>query len=350
MANAVSSYRTLFGCDYHRITSSTLQDARETKTDKDILPLIMDDGQFAKYVKTNYDIDAEPTKTADQELNEDLRYWEYDEEERLMLKANPKEFVKSYSSNVNTKEAAAGRTGSNEDSEDGEEDEEEEMLLEKKVPLKSEEAELDLKLAASTDGDLKPAAASNEEGGDLEAFTYATGVKQDGHTQECNSSSKELFPIDRAVTKNNTLSPNTIVRKLMRVDEGWNDKTVIKQQIKSEWRRPLPYKCLYPRFYCEECEADCYICAYDDKYLDAHSKNKGWYDTEFINIFSRMACHVGHSKDPSNKGKKMHNTPELLICVFPVDMASYNNEDRSHPTKEGSVGCSVLCGKPLRCM
>jgi len=36
----------------------------------------MDDGQFAKYVKTNYDIDAEPTKTADQELNEDLRYWE----------------------------------------------------------------------------------------------------------------------------------------------------------------------------------------------------------------------------------------------------------------------------------
>ena len=109
----------------------------------------MDDGQFAQYVKTNYDIDAEPTKTADQELNEDLNYWEYDEEERIMLRANPKEFVNSYS-NVNCKEAAAGRTGLNEDSEDGEEDEEEEMLLEKK-PLKSEEAELDLKLAASTD-------------------------------------------------------------------------------------------------------------------------------------------------------------------------------------------------------
>jgi hypothetical protein len=115
-------------------------------------------------------------------------------------------------------------------------------------------------------------------------------------------------------------------RKLMKVDEGWNDKTVIKQQIKSEWRRPLSYKCLYPRLYCEECDADCYICGYDEKYLDAHSKNKGWYDTEFINIFSRMVCHVGHSKDPSKKGQKTPNTPELLICVFPVDMASYNNE------------------------
>jgi hypothetical protein len=120
MANAVSSYKTLFGCDYHHITSSTLQDARAAKTVKNILPLIMDDGQFVKYVKTNYDIDAAPTKTADQEINEDLCYWEYGEEERLILKANPKEFVNSCS-NVDTKEAAAGRTGDNEDSEDGEE-------------------------------------------------------------------------------------------------------------------------------------------------------------------------------------------------------------------------------------
>jgi hypothetical protein len=55
----------LFGCDYHCITSSTLQDVRSAKTVKDIMPLIMDDGQFAKYVKTNYDIDAEPTKIDD---------------------------------------------------------------------------------------------------------------------------------------------------------------------------------------------------------------------------------------------------------------------------------------------
>ena len=51
MTNTVSSYRTLFGCDYHCITCSTLQDARSAKTVKDIMPLIMDDGQFAKYVK-----------------------------------------------------------------------------------------------------------------------------------------------------------------------------------------------------------------------------------------------------------------------------------------------------------
>jgi hypothetical protein len=97
-----------------------------------------------------------------------------DEEERLMLQATPKEFVNSYS-NVNPKEAAAGRTGLNEDSEDGEEDEEEEMLLENQ-PLKSEEAELDVILAASTDGELKLAASN--KGGDLEPSTYAT-VTQD---------------------------------------------------------------------------------------------------------------------------------------------------------------------------
>jgi hypothetical protein len=32
-------------------------------------------------VKTNYDNDAEPTKTADQKLKKDLGYWEYNEEE-----------------------------------------------------------------------------------------------------------------------------------------------------------------------------------------------------------------------------------------------------------------------------
>ncbi len=121
MANAVSSYRTLFGCDYHCITSSTLQDARAEKTVKDILPLIMDDGQFAQYVKTNYDINAEPTKTVDQELRENLCYWEYNEEEVFILKANPKEFVSGYS-NVKTKEAAAGRMGATGDSKDDEED------------------------------------------------------------------------------------------------------------------------------------------------------------------------------------------------------------------------------------
>ena len=287
----------------------------------------MDDGQFAQYVKTNYDIDAEPTKTADQELKEDLCYWEYNEEERFILKANPKEFVSGYYSNVKTKEAAAGRTGATGDSKDDEEDDnplyEEDMFL-AKTPHKSDDGELKpaSRPVDSNDGGLKLAASN--DGGDLAAATYAP--EQDGPTVENNSASKCLFPIDLAVAANNTSSPTNIVCKLMSVDEGWNDKTVIRQLVKSEWRHPLPYKCLYPCLYCEECEADCYICAYDDKYIDAHSKNKGWYDTEFINIFSRLACHVGHSLNHAIKGKKMKETPELLICVFPVDMASYNTD------------------------
>jgi hypothetical protein len=72
MANAVSSYKTIFGCDYHHLTGSTLQDARVAKTGKEMMPLVMDDGHFAEFVKNNYNIDAEPTKTADQEFKEDL--------------------------------------------------------------------------------------------------------------------------------------------------------------------------------------------------------------------------------------------------------------------------------------
>jgi hypothetical protein len=40
-----------------------------------------------------------------------------------------------------------------------------------------------------------------------------------------------LFPIDLAGAANNTSRTN-IVRTLMSVDEGWNDKTVIRQLIK----------------------------------------------------------------------------------------------------------------------
>ena len=53
MADSVSLYKTVFGCDYHLLTSSTMNDAREAKPVKDILPLVMDDGHFACYIQTN---------------------------------------------------------------------------------------------------------------------------------------------------------------------------------------------------------------------------------------------------------------------------------------------------------
>jgi hypothetical protein len=50
-----------------------------------------------------------------------------------------------------------------------------------------------------------------------------------------------------------------------------------------------------------------------------------------------MACHVGHSLNPDLKWKKMQDTPELLICVFPVNMPNYNSEtiEVNKPQKEG---------------
>ncbi len=109
MANAVSSYKTLFGCDYHRLTNSTLQDARTAKTVKDVIPLVMDDGHFAEFVNNHYNNDAEPTKTADQKLKEDLNYWDYNEEEQDALKENLKEFIGYF--NVKIKKAAAPNVG-----------------------------------------------------------------------------------------------------------------------------------------------------------------------------------------------------------------------------------------------
>ncbi len=117
-------------------------------------------------------------------------------------------------------------------------------------------------------------AASNY--GDLAAATCAP--EKDWPNVDTNLVVKSLFPIDSAGALNTT-SPTKIVCKLMSVDDGWNDKIVIKHHIETEWRRALPYKCLDPCLYCKECDADCYICAYDNKYIEADSKNKGWYDT-----------------------------------------------------------------------
>jgi hypothetical protein len=53
MANAVPNYKTLLGCDYHRLLGSTLQNGIAAKTVKDMMPLVMDDGHFAEFVKNN---------------------------------------------------------------------------------------------------------------------------------------------------------------------------------------------------------------------------------------------------------------------------------------------------------
>jgi hypothetical protein len=169
------------------------------KTAKDMVPLVMDDGQFAKYVKINYDIDAEPTKTADQELKEDLFYWEYNAEEQFILKANPKEFVSGYC-NVKTKEAAAERTGPTGDSKDNDEEDNplnEEHMSVAKTPQNSDDREL--KPASSDDRDLKPA-TSNDEGlkqaasndGDLAAASCA--AEKNGPTIEDNLAAKMFVP------------------------------------------------------------------------------------------------------------------------------------------------------------
>ena len=102
----------------------------------------------------------------------------------------------------------------------------------------------------------------------------------------------------------------------MTVEDGWRDKSVVKIKTKPSLTPSLTYKVLYPHLYCETCNADCYICVYDDKYIAAHSKGEGWYDTEFINIFAWLIHHLSHS--PSITKKKSQGTPELLVLLFPL--------------------------------
>ena len=66
---------------------------REAKTVKDILPLVMDDGHFACYVQTNYDINAIASNTDDLDLQANLKYWEYNDDDRSALKADPLGFI-----------------------------------------------------------------------------------------------------------------------------------------------------------------------------------------------------------------------------------------------------------------
>jgi hypothetical protein len=122
------------------------------KTVKDMMPLAMGDGHFAEFVKNQYNIDAELTKAADQELKEDLNYWDYNEEEQDALKENPNDFFSGYFK-FTTEKAAAARMEASGDSDKEEEDytEEGREAFDDNMPVANTPEDFD-------DGHLKPAA------------------------------------------------------------------------------------------------------------------------------------------------------------------------------------------------
>jgi hypothetical protein len=130
------------------------------------------------------------------------------------LHSNPKGFISSYG-NVKTDEAAAARSGDSEEEEEDNNKEEEDDIKD------------DVSMAKT------PADVDDEE---LNAATLAP--ESDAPTRENNSASKSLFLTDAADTSSPT-STIRIVDKVMTVDEGWHDKTVIKSQTKTEWRHYL---------------------------------------------------------------------------------------------------------------
>jgi hypothetical protein len=95
LKDSVSSYRTVYGCDYHLLTSSSMQDARDAKTVKDIAPLIIDDGHFSKYLNDNYDLNSSPSTTPAQDKQDDLKYWNYTEDEMKLVKEEYKQLYEN---------------------------------------------------------------------------------------------------------------------------------------------------------------------------------------------------------------------------------------------------------------
>ena len=56
----------------------------------------MDDGHFAWYVQRNYDINAITTTNENEDLQADLKYQEYGDDNRSALKSDPLDFVHCY--------------------------------------------------------------------------------------------------------------------------------------------------------------------------------------------------------------------------------------------------------------
>ena len=78
MVNSVVAYRTVFGCDYHVLTHTTLNKARKCKTVHDLVTHINDDGHFAKYVEEYYGADDSvftPSSDNKRRMSSNL-YWE----------------------------------------------------------------------------------------------------------------------------------------------------------------------------------------------------------------------------------------------------------------------------------
>ena len=229
---------------------------------KNMLPLVMDDGHFAHYVQRNYDINAIASNTDDQDLQANLTYWKYDDDNRSALKSDLLGFVRHYR-HVKPKSAETEKDDDKSKSSDDDDDEERPAAKEPDDVICPKDDDKEVMVEDNTN--VSPS--------------------------KCFYTSDENFK----------LPDNKMYCKLMTVDDGWRDKSVVKIQTKPSLKPSLTYKVLYPHLYCDTCNADCYICVYNHKYIAAHSKGEGWYDTEFINIFARLLYHLSHSPSITKK-------------------------------------------------
>ena len=249
MVNSVVAYRTVFGCDYHVLTNTTLNEARKCKTVHDLVTHINNDGHFAKYVEEYYGADDSVFTPS----NDDKRrmssnsYWE--------------------------------KNDSNED-------------------------------IASEDVDVEYKANDNAL---CDEFMFAETKPSALNFGDCTSE-----PCILCEVLNEDRSVNVSFCKLMTMEEGWNDKSVVKQLTKSSIKKGFQYKAIYPCLYCLDCNLDTFVTVYDPAYIDCHSKGETWYDTEFISTFAKMVCHVNHlGFNCHEKGRSKVDPPELMLCQFP---------------------------------
>ena len=168
-----------------------MKDAREAKTVKDILHLVMDYGQLAHYDHTHYDINAIASNTDDQDLQANLNYREYDDDDRSALKSDPLYFVHRYG-HIKPKHTETGKDDDNSKFSDNDDNEKKSMAKEPDDVICPE------------DNDKEVMVEDNTHDSPLKCF----------------------FPSDEDIK----CTDNKMYCKLMTVDDGWRNKSVVKIQ------------------------------------------------------------------------------------------------------------------------
>jgi hypothetical protein len=94
-ANSISAYRTVFGCDYHLLTKTSLSDTRKCNTIGQLKDLVIDDGHLEHYAAKYYSNPDDKLSTEEEQqlIQQRNNYWIDDAEDEKQAALCPGDVV-----------------------------------------------------------------------------------------------------------------------------------------------------------------------------------------------------------------------------------------------------------------